>query len=231
MDDLWNHLDEADCGIDGNVVRAEQFAAEFRAVLTDLVWRETKRRMLLAEGGHPHSPNAIAPGEDAKNVHLEYVQVACEAGDLMRRLAAEGAARAGRSGASYAELGSYALGITRQAARKRWPGVVGKRWTLYTITGSTSPHGRATQIFTSFGKAIDHIQGVMGSVPNEETPVAAVLFDSSRQVAWCGVHNDATWGVDEVELPWDLWTVPSPDSPAHAEWHDQWERHVLPLRT
>ncbi|MFF7258551.1 hypothetical protein [Streptomyces microflavus] len=67
----------------------------------------------------------------------------------------------------------------------------------------------------------------MSSVPGEKTPLTGVIIDSFRQIAWSGVHDDASWGVHETELPPHLWTVPSSDSPAHAEWHDQWERHAL----
>ncbi|MER6523007.1 hypothetical protein ACFWHQ_38130 [Streptomyces sp. NPDC060334] len=53
---------------------SERFSAEFRAVLEELVWQETKRPALLDENGHPHSPTALASSKAAKDVHLEYAR-------------------------------------------------------------------------------------------------------------------------------------------------------------
>jgi hypothetical protein len=219
MTDMWDLDSEA-------IEERVAFAAQVR----DLVWRETKKRMRFLgfdEQEGPATPNALAPtSAAAKAVHLMYLEVATEVGTAAQRLAADAAARAGRAGANYADLGE-ASGITRQAARKRWPDAVGTHWTLYTLTGKSHPHGMTTQVFRSSAKAIDTGRSAVdeGALADDGA-VGAVVINSAREVMWACYFNDGTWAPEETTLPEDLQTVPTPDSPEHAAWLHRWEHHI-----
>ncbi|MFC1435972.1 hypothetical protein ACEZDB_35605 [Streptacidiphilus sp. N1-3] len=202
----------------------------FQAQVRDLVWRETRRRLGLSEHEGPATPNALAPTSAAAlHLNLVYLQVATEAGQAGEALAADGAARAGRAGASYADLGLSA-GITRQAARKRWPATVGTQWVLYLLTGKTGPHGTATKVFRSGEKAIETGRTAVdkGAVADEGA-VGAVVIDSSRQAVWACYFNRGTWAPQETELPEALRTVPRTGEDGHADWLHRWEQHVASL--
>ncbi|MFE1908466.1 hypothetical protein ACFW96_33130 [Streptomyces gardneri] len=81
--------------------------------------------------------------------------------------------RAGRAGASYAELGEAAGGLSRQAARKRWPEAIGTDWTLY------QPRGRATTLCRSEEKAFER-----GRTAVDDGAIAAATVNSAREVVW-----------------------------------------------
>ncbi|MFF2411415.1 hypothetical protein [Streptomyces sp. NPDC058092] len=203
----------------------------FKAQVRDLVWRETKKRMGIGEQEHPNTPNALAPtSARAKQLHLVYLQVATEVGDAAQQLATDAAARAGRAGGSYSELGEAAGGISRQAARKRWPDAVGTQWTLYLLTNKSHPRGMAVQVFRSSGKAIENGRTAVdeGALTDDGT-VAAVVIDSSRQVFWACSFNDGTWAPQEITLPEDLETVPGPGKDGHSDWLYRWEQHITRL--
>ncbi|WP_236246973.1 hypothetical protein [Streptomyces sp. CC210A] len=205
----------------------------FRAQVRDLVWRETKRRMRslgFSEEEGPATPNALAPtSAAAKAVHLMYLEVATEAGTAARDLAADAAARAGRAGATYADLGE-ASGITRQAARKRWPEAVGTHWALYLLTGKNRPHGRAVQVLRSSSKAIETGRAAVdeGALA-EDGAVAAVVINSGRQAVWACYFNDGTYAPEEITLPDELQNVPVPSDEGHRDWQHRWEQHITRL--
>ncbi len=61
--------------------------------------------------------------EETQDVPLALLRILREVPALVDQLAAEAAGQAGEHGAGYPEMGS-AFGISRQAARKRWPDVI-----------------------------------------------------------------------------------------------------------
>lgn len=217
MTDLWN--------LAGNGIEERTaFAAEVR----DMVWRETRRRLGYGEGKGPHSVNALAPASAAaRRLHLAYMEVAAEAGSVARQLVDDAAVRAGRAGASYTELGEAVGGLSRQAARKRWPEAVGTHWVLYTITGKEPPHGRATSLYRSKDKAIERGRtAVDEGALDDDGAIAAVVVNSGREVEWACWFNDAIRGPEETELPEDLRSVPAPEAPEHTDWQWRWEQFV-----
>lgn len=216
MTDMWDLDSEA-------VEERVAFAAQLR----ELVWRETKKRVGLGEQQGPHSPNALAPtSAAAQAVHLMYLEVAAQVGDVAQRLAAEAASRAGRAGASYADMG-LATGISRQAARKRWPDAVGTQWTLYTLTGKSRPHGMTTQVFRSIGKAIEtgHTAVDEGALADDGA-VGAVVINSAREAVWTCYFNHGTWAPEEITMPEELLNVPAPGSPEHGDWLHKWDQFI-----
>jgi hypothetical protein len=183
----------------------------------------------LGFGEHegPATPNALAPtSAAAKAVHLMYLEVATEVGNAARELATDAAIRAGRAGATYADLGE-AAGITRQAARKRWPEAVGTHWALYLLTGKSRPHGMAVQVFRSSGKAIEDGRTAVdeGALANDGA-VGAVVINAAREAVWACYFNDGTWAPEEICLPEDLQTVPDPGGPEHGDWLHTWEQFI-----
>lgn len=205
----------------------------FRAQVRDLVWRETKRRMSFLgfddqEG--PATPNALAPtSAAAKAVHLMYLEVATEVGDAARELAADAAARAGRAAATYADLGE-AAGVSRQAARKRWPDAVGTHWTLYLLTGKNRPHGMAVKVFRSSSKAIETGRtAVDEGALADDCAVGAVVINSARQAVWACYFDDGTYAPEEITLPEDLQTIPATGEAGHSDWLNRWEQHITRL--
>ncbi|MFJ2272393.1 hypothetical protein ACIOHO_40210 [Streptomyces sp. NPDC087849] len=199
----------------------------FRAQVRDLVWRETKRRMGFTEQEGPATPNALSPtSRAAKAVHLAYLEVATEVGDAARALAIDVAARAGRAGASYADLGE-ASGITRQAARKRWPEAVGTHWALYLLTGKSHPHGMAVRVLRSSSKAIETGRtAVDEGALTEDGAVGAVVINAAREAVWACYFNDGTYAPEEVALPEGLLTVPVPGSPEHGDWLHKFDQFI-----
>ncbi|MFE3907416.1 hypothetical protein ACFXPY_46230 [Streptomyces sp. NPDC059153] len=205
----------------------------FQAQVRDLVWHETKRRMSFlgfSEQEGPATPNALAPtSAAAKAVHLMYLEVATEVGNAARELAADAATRTGRAGASYADLGE-ASGITRQAARKRWPEAVGTRWALYLLTGKGHPHGMAVQVLRSSSKAIEAGRtAVDEGALTEDGAVAAVVINAAREAVWACYFNDGTYAPEEITLPEDLQNVPAPGEEGHSDWLYRWEQHITRL--
>lgn len=104
----------------------DQITVLVDAAVTDLAWRLAALAMrphpLPSASGHtdaPSRPDETGPVPDAlTRLHaLEHLRRAAE------RLACETARTAARAGAGYPQLGE-ACGISRQGARKRWPGIV-----------------------------------------------------------------------------------------------------------
>jgi hypothetical protein len=216
MTDMWD--------LDGEAIE-ERVA--FQAQVRDLVWRETRKRLGFGEHEGPATPHALAPTSTAaRHLHLTYLRVATEAGDAAQQLATDAAARAGRAGASYADLGVSA-GITRQAARKRWPNTVGTQWALYLLTGKRHPHGMTTRMFRSSEKAIETGRtAVDDGALADDGAVGAVVIDSARQAVWACYFDGGTWSPEEITLPEDLLYVPATGEVGHGEWLHRWAQHI-----
>ncbi|MEV0039448.1 hypothetical protein [Streptomyces sp. NPDC050804] len=138
-------------------------------------------------------------------------------------------AAAGRAGASYADLG-MAAGVSRQAARMRWPDVVGTQWVLYLLTGKSGPHGTATRVFRSEEKAIETGRtAVEEGALADEGVVGAVVINSARQTVWACYFSDGTWAPVEIALPEDLETVPPAGEAGYSDWLHWWEQHITRL--
>lgn len=165
----------------------------------------------------------------AMHLHLMYLQVATQTGETAQRLATAAAERAGRAGATYADLGLSA-GITRQAVRKRWPGTVGTQWMLYLLTGKSRPHGMITRVFRNGEKAIETGRtAVDEGALAEDGAVGAVVIDSSRQAVWACYFHDGTCAPEEIALPEVLRTVPRTGEDGHSDWLHRWEQHITSL--
>lgn len=217
MTDLWN--------LAGNGIEER---TAFAVKVRDMAWHETRRRLGYDDGKGPHSVNALAPtSAAAKRLHLVYLEVAAEIGSAARQLVDDAATRAGRAGASYAELGEAAGGLSRQAARKRWPEAVGTHWVLYTITGKQQPRGRTTTLYRSEAKAIELGRtAVDEGALADDGAIAAAVVDSGREVVWACRFNESIWGPEETELPESLRSVPVPEAPEHTDWQWRWEQFV-----
>ncbi len=205
----------------------------FQAQVRDLVWRETKRRMSFlgfSEQEGPATPNALAPtSAAAKAMHLTYLEVATEVGNAAKQLAADAATRAGRAAATYADLGE-AAGISRQAARKRWPEAVGTYWALYLLTGKHRPHGVAVQVLRSSSKAIETGRtAVDEGALTEDGAVGAVVINAAREAVWACYFDDGTCAPEEITLPEALQNVPAPGEDGHSDWLHRWEQHITRL--
>ncbi|WP_413804198.1 hypothetical protein [Streptomyces sp. OE57] len=219
MVDMWD--------LDGEAIEER---VEFDRQVRDLVWHETKRRLGFGEHEGPATPNALNPTSAAAlHLHLAYLEVATQAGETAQRLATAAAERAGRAGATYADLGLSA-GITRQAARKRWPGTVGTQWVLHLLTGKSHPHGMITRVFRSDEKAIETGRtAVDEGALAEDGAVGAVVIDSARQAVWACYFHVGTWAPEEITLPEVLRTVPRTGEDSHGDWLHRWEQHITSL--
>ncbi|MFB8027256.1 MULTISPECIES: hypothetical protein [unclassified Streptomyces] len=214
-DDMWL----SDGGEEGRV--------GFVTALQDLLWAEAKRREGIPADGHPHSVNALRPDSPAaRRLHLRHLEVAAECGEIAERVMKEAAARSGRAGASYPEMGAAAR-VTRQAARKRWPQAVGTRWTLHTLTGRQPSHGTDTVMTRSREKAVitgwDAVRkgdAATGGV------LAALVSDSEHRVVWASLFDPAEYDAVVVEVPDDLVDIPAGDSEAHQAWTGRWAQFV-----
>lgn len=167
------------------------------------------------------TPNALAPtSAAAKAVHLTYLEGATEVGNAARELAADAATRAGRAGATYADLGE-AAGITRPGR----PQAVA--WALYLLTGENRPHGMAVRVFRNSGKA-----GETGRTAVDEGALAddgavgAVVINAAREAVWACYFNDGTWAPEEITLPKNLQTVPAPGRSEHEDWLLKWDPFI-----
>ncbi|MFG2267313.1 hypothetical protein [Streptomyces sp. NPDC048720] len=220
MVDLWD--------LDGEAME-ERVA--FQAQVRDLVWRETRRRLGFGDHEGPATVNALAPTSAAAlRLHLMYLKVAAEAGEAGQLLASDAAKRAGRAGATYADLGQ-AVGMSRQAARKRWPNTVGTQWVLQLLTDKRHPHGMATRVFRNGEKAIEAGRtAVDKGALADDGAVAAAVIDSARQVVWACRFNNSTQGPEDMTLPDNLQTMPRTGEDGHADWLHRWEQHVTSLR-
>ncbi|MEU6071384.1 hypothetical protein ABZ864_44845 [Streptomyces sp. NPDC047082] len=104
--------------IDDEVVHLQDQVAE---AARDLARAISTRESSYRADGH-EVPNGIAVSPDWQ---LAYLYALHEIEGIARRLADSAARTAGGTGASYAQLGAT-WGITKQAARLRWPGAVRK---------------------------------------------------------------------------------------------------------
>ncbi|MET7714841.1 hypothetical protein [Streptomyces sp. NPDC005407] len=214
MDELW---------------RGEETEARVRtaAMIRDLLWREAKMRGGIGELEHPHSPNALRPDSPAaKRLHLRHLEVAAECGRVAQQLMDEIAARAGRAGASYPEMGA-ATGLTRQAARQRWPQAVGTRWHLHTMTGRQHPHGAGTMLLRSRDKAVSTgWDAVRKGEAASGGAIAAVVSDSERQVVWSCVFDPVDYDAVSIDVPKELGTVPAGGGEDYQMWFYHWTQFV-----
>ncbi|MFF3412647.1 hypothetical protein ACFYW8_42265 [Streptomyces sp. NPDC002742] len=103
---------------DDEVLQLQDQVAEAARVLTRAI--STRASAYRAEG--QEAPNGIMISPDWQ---LTYLYALHEIEGIARRIADSAARTAGGTGASYAQLGA-AWGITKQAARLRWPGAVRK---------------------------------------------------------------------------------------------------------
>jgi hypothetical protein len=108
-----------------------------------VMWTWARRRLEL----EPTQPPLLAsdgPAEVQKESYLCLVALGEQVRELAERVAASAAEEAGRRGAGYPELGA-AAGISRQAARKRWPGVAvvagRRRRAVWKMPEGTGPRG------------------------------------------------------------------------------------------
>jgi hypothetical protein len=87
--------------------------------LQDLAWKRARR----ADPGLPESPWAHdLTGADRRRAWLAMVSALTAAEQEITTLTATAAERAAEHGADYPALGA-AAGMTRQGARRRWPGL------------------------------------------------------------------------------------------------------------
>lgn len=205
----------------------EEGRVGFATALQDLLWAEAKRREGISADGHPHSVDALRPDSPAaRRLHLRYLEVAAQCGKVAEQVMVDAAARAGRAGASYPEMGA-AAGITRQAARKRWPQAVGTRWTLHTLTGYQQPHGSGTATTRSRDKAVTAgWDAVRKGDAATGGAVAAVVCDSERRVVWACLLDPAEYDAVTVEVPEDLVLVPAGSDEDHRAWTGRWAQFV-----
>ena len=111
------------------VLSEEEIAALADEAVADLARRVARRAFRPLGGAHPAgassgSPAAVAspvtPGDDDALAHLHALAHLQQA---LARQIDRTAARAARAGAGYPQLGQ-ACNMTRQGARRRWPGLV-----------------------------------------------------------------------------------------------------------
>jgi hypothetical protein len=104
---------------------SEELIDQLTDALGELVW-EFARDLVAPIEGLPE-PGRIRTVEQVAMVgrptNLARLRVLREVGSAAERIASRVAEKAGQQGATYPQLGQ-AWGITRQAARSRWPGVV-----------------------------------------------------------------------------------------------------------
>ncbi|WP_445277478.1 hypothetical protein [Streptomyces sp. DSM 41033] len=205
----------------------EEDRVGFAAALQQLLWAEAKRREGIPADEHPHSVNALRPDSPAaRRLHLRHLEVAAQCGKVAEQVMEDAAARAGRAAASYPEMGA-AAGITRQAARNRWPQAVGTRWTLHTLTGRDHPHGTGTATTRSRAKAVTAgWDAVRKGDAATGGAVAAVVCDSERRVVWACLFDPAEYDAVTVEVPEDLVLVPAGSDEDHRVWTGRWAQFV-----
>ena len=95
---------------------------ELAAAVADLAWTWARRELGLAPDEPPFSQWETLPPERARQVQLALLgaleRMRAAVDDRARTAAYEAAA----AGADYGDLGD-AVGMTRQGARRRWPGL------------------------------------------------------------------------------------------------------------
>ncbi|GGX23040.1 hypothetical protein GCM10010353_42570 [Streptomyces chryseus] len=93
------------------------------AAVRALAVRISTRALAYRTAGKPFDPALMA----APDVQLALLRALYEAKGAVDRLAESAATVAGRSGASYSQLGAAWGGIKRQSARLKWPHAVTKK--------------------------------------------------------------------------------------------------------
>ncbi|MGW3192492.1 hypothetical protein ACWDBT_32180 [Streptomyces ardesiacus] len=176
---------------------------------------------------HPHSPHTLNPASPAaKELHLTHLEVVSDVLGTMHPLADEIAARAGRAEAGYPELGKAAGGISRQAARKRWP-AAGTQWSLYLLTGNKPPRGMAVRMFRSHDKATEAGRTAVGGNPfRTMAPSPPPSSTPPAKPHGPATSTAAPTSPDELTLPEDLQAVPATGNAGHADWVHRWEQHI-----
>ncbi|MDG4859003.1 hypothetical protein P8605_12695 [Streptomyces sp. T-3] len=114
VEPAWSELDDADSlAMDDDVLNSVRALAE----------RISTRAQAYRAAGKPFD-QALTPAPD---VQLALLRALYEAKCSVDRLAESAATVAGRSGASYTQLGAAWGGIKRQSARLKWPHAVVKK--------------------------------------------------------------------------------------------------------
>ncbi len=120
--------------------------AEERNGLTDdlhrVIWTWTRRVLDLEPTQPPLLPGDGPDGTRLKS-HLAMIALSEQVRRVAERIAASSAEEAVRLGAGYPDLGE-AAGISRQAARKRWPGLEPtgrRRRSIWAMPEGAGPRG------------------------------------------------------------------------------------------
>jgi hypothetical protein len=92
--------------------------ADLLAELTRVIWW----RAAALAGVDPTTPLDIRPADAGRTAALAAIAIAEAAGADLAEVATSAARWAAEHGADYADLGA-AAGISRQGARRRWPGL------------------------------------------------------------------------------------------------------------
>ncbi|MFF4344309.1 hypothetical protein ACFY00_30830 [Kitasatospora sp. NPDC001540] len=216
-DDTWLNAD-------GEVEKGAQLAAQIR----DEIWRHTRHLAGLLGETPPSTPNAMRPTSPAaRRIHLLHLQVATAYAEAGQRIAQEAAERAGRAGAGFPELGE-AAGISRQAARKRWPTAAGTIWRTHFLGGRPGARKVSTASARSREQAVSRAQyAVQRSLSHTDGDVAAVVTDSTGAVVLAYVADHELYDAAEVVLPEHLAAMPKDaDSPERNTWMDNWQAFV-----
>ncbi|MCO5974808.1 hypothetical protein [Actinoallomurus soli] len=104
---------------------SEELIEEFTDAIGTLVWEFANDLVTPIEGlpepGRVRTAEQVAMA--GRPTNLARLRLLREVGPAAERIASLAAKNAGQHGATYPQLGQ-AWGITRQAARSRWPGVV-----------------------------------------------------------------------------------------------------------
>lgn len=208
-------------GTDGEVEERVQMAAAIR----NAIWRDTRLLAGIADGEGPHSPNALSPTSPAaRRLHLLHLSVATAYAEAGQQVAAEAAARAGRAGAGFPELGE-AAGITRQAARKRWPAAAGTIWRVHYLRGPAGAREVATASARSREQAVSRaLDAVQQGLSKTGRDIAAAVTDSAGTVVAAYVADHELYDAAEIALPSHLAVMPKEqNSPERQTWTDGWK--------
>ena len=216
--------DDLRLGTDGEAEGSARMAAAIRGA----IWEDTRRLAGIPDGAAPHSVNALSPASPAaRRLHLLHLRVATAYAEAGQRIAAEAAERAGRAGAGFPELGE-AAGITRQAARKRWPTAAGTIWRVHHLRGPVGAREVVTASVRSREQATGRaLYAVQQGLSHADGDVAAVVTDSTGTVVTAYVADHELYDAAEITLPGLLTVMPKEQSSAERQrWADGWRALV-----
>ena len=196
--------------------------------IRDAIWLDTRRLAGLLGEAQPSTPNAMSPTSPAaRRLHLLHLYVATAYTEAGQQIAKEAAERAGRAGAGFPELGE-AAGISRQAARKRWPTAAGTIWRTHFLGGRLGAREVTTASVRSREQAVSRARyAVQQGLSSPDGDAAAVVTDSTGTVVLALVADHELYDAAEVALPDHLTVMPKdPDSPERRTWMDGWRTFV-----